>query len=91
MEIAKPKKNVVLFNSVIKKTEYRLPVKLLEEKTERSSEFLKVCSWCKKLEIPHDKSWVEVEEAAIQIELHKLKKLPMMTHSICPVCNEEMI
>lgn len=90
MEIKKAKKNLIQFNSIIKKIEKRKSIKLLENEISRSNQFLKICSWCKKIEVLHENKWVEVEEAIIKLELFKLEKLPMLTHTMCPRCFEEM-
>lgn len=90
MEIKKPQKDIVQFNSILKRIESRTSVKFLESKTERTDDLLKICSWCRKVEIPHTSNWVEVEEAVVRLELYKLEKLPMITHTICNHCYEKL-
>ena len=45
---------------------------------------LKVCSWCKHIEMDDD--WVEVEEATQRLNLFAARRLPRLTHGICPQC-----
>ena len=44
--------------------------------------YLRVCSWCKKLE--HDSAWVPLEEFFEQ------KFETMTSHAMCPACVEQM-
>ena len=48
------------FISRILREEWREPVDLLDNSQDRSGEFLKVCSWCKKINIP-GQGWGEIE------------------------------
>lgn len=89
MEIKKPKKNLIEFNSILKKIEQRECVALLKTDTPRSKDLLRICSWCKKIELPNEKKWVEVEEAIIKLELFNQAKLPMITHTMCQHCFEK--
>lgn len=91
MEISRPEKNIILFDSKIERIEERQPVKLFEHRINKSDNFLKVCSWCKKVEIDPQKEWVEVEDAVINLNLHKIQILPQITHAICPKCHEKIM
>ena len=54
--------DTIQFISHILREEWRDPVDLLEASRDRSGEFLKICSWCKKIDIP-GRGWGEVEAA----------------------------
>ncbi len=73
----------VEFASRIVREEQRNPVRLLESDAERSDEFVRMCSWCKKVKTS---DWVEVEEAVRELGLFHRLRLPQITHAICPNC-----
>lgn len=67
--------------------EWREPVDLLDASRDRSGEFLKVCSWCKRIDIP-GKGWGEIEAAIGALDLFDHFSMPRMTHTICDACHE---
>jgi len=73
------------FESQIMGTELRRPVELLRADIERSNEFLRICSMCKRIAIG-DEEWVEVELAVQRLELFQKKVMPKFTHGICQDC-----
>jgi hypothetical protein len=75
----------IQFSSRTLRTEPREPVPLLDPNTHRSDEYLRMCSWCKRILVSDDQ-WVEVEEAVTQLELFHLDALPDLTHGVCPDC-----
>jgi hypothetical protein len=76
----------VTFRSELLRTEPRSPVELLRSDIEeRSDEFIRICSMCKKIAISKTK-WEEVEVAVEQMQLFELKRLPQFTHGVCPSC-----
>ena len=78
------------FLSTILKLEYRKPVSLLDVTTERSEELLRICSWCKKIYLPHGQ-WVEIEEAIRFLDFFADAKLPKFTHTICEACHKLVV
>ncbi len=61
-----------------------LPLRpILDNRVERSSEIVVICSWCKRIQI--ESSWVEIENA---LEKRKLFGTypPTLTHDVCPDC-----
>jgi hypothetical protein len=64
--------------------ESRPPSALLERFRHKGSELLRMCSWCKMVEIPN--RWCEVEEAVVVLRLFEHQLLPAITHGICPPC-----
>ena len=75
------------FVSHILREEWRDPVDLLDNSRDRSGEFLKVCSWCKKINIP-GQGWGEIEAAIAPLDLFGHHTTPRMTHTICEACHD---
>jgi hypothetical protein len=75
----------IQFLSRTLRTEPRDSMPLLDRNSHRSSKYLRICSWCKRVLLANDQ-WVEVEEAVMQLELFCLDALPRLTHGVCPAC-----
>ncbi|MGE4520534.1 MAG: hypothetical protein AB7E04_13625, partial [Desulfobacteraceae bacterium] len=90
MEIKEAGNGIIEFHSVLEKVEKRKKVRLLESDVERNSQFIKICSWCKKVYFENEKEWVEVEEAVKRMNLFDKKTLPMLTHTMCDLCFKEL-
>ena len=65
--------------------EERTYVALLDPTQVRSNDFITICSWCKKIELPSG-AWAEVEEALVTLDLFADPLLPQLSHGICPAC-----
>jgi hypothetical protein len=65
--------------------EWRQPQDLLDASRDRTGEFLKICSWCKKINIP-GQGWGEIEAAIEPLDLFGHPSMPRMTHTICDSC-----
>jgi hypothetical protein len=84
--VARPGGRVVLFSARLRSEQARdLPQLLLDPATPRSEETLRMCGWCDRFEVGGE--WVEVEEAARQLELFNQPELPKIDHGICPECS----
>lgn len=57
---------------------------LLESGGKRTEEFLRMCSWCKKM--PDGDDWIEIEEAVAKMRLFEAAALPMISHGMCGRC-----
>jgi hypothetical protein len=79
--------DAIEFISHILREEWRQPLDLLDASRDRSGEFLKICSWCKKIHIP-GRGWEEVEAAIEPLDLFGHLSMPRMTHTICDACYE---
>jgi hypothetical protein len=75
------------FMSQLLRLEYRQPLDLLTASGDRSEQFVKICSWCKKLYIP-GRGWGEVEDAIGPLDLFGNHARPRMTHTICEACSD---
>lgn len=88
--VARPGGRVVLFSARLRSEEARdLPQRLLDPATPRGEDVLEMCGWCDRFEV--DGEWVEVEEAARRLELFNRPELPVLSHGICPDCNEMLL
>jgi hypothetical protein len=79
--------DAIQFTAHILREEWRDPVDLLDASRDRSGEFLKICSWCKKINIP-GRGWGEIEVAIAALYLFGHLSMPRMTHTICDSCND---
>ncbi len=77
--------DAIQFISHILREEWRQPLDLLDASRDRSGEFLKICSWCKKIHIP-GRGWGEIEAAIEPLDLFGHHSMPRMTHTICDSC-----
>jgi hypothetical protein len=78
--------DAIQFISHLVREERRDPVDLLDAFRDRSGEFVKVCSWCKKINIP-GQGWGEIEAAIGPLDLFGHHTTPRMTHTICDACH----
>ena len=90
MKIIPSDNETISFESRIVKLEPRGHVKLLESDRECSEEFIRMCSYCKKVFVSGS-DWCEPEQAITRLELFSAETLPQITHTICPSCYEEVI
>ena len=58
------------------------PAALLEKSAHKSGEFIVMCSWCKKINVPQN-GWMELEQAVQVMQLLSESPLPAITHAIC--------
>jgi len=78
------------FSSIILRVEPRHPISLLDIKTPRSTEFVTICSMCKKLKVAADK-WLEIEDGLKYLRLFETEKMPQLTHGICGGCYQKVM
>lgn len=63
--------------------ELRPPVALFERHAPRKGPLLRMCAWCRRVDIGDD-TWVEVEDAIAILNLFENDNLPPLTHTVCP-------
>lgn len=78
--------DAIQFMAQMLREEWRDPVDLLDASRDRTREFLKICSWCKKINIP-GRGWGEIEAAIAALDLFGHHSMPRMTHTICDSCH----
>lgn len=66
------------------RSEARPPMALLDQKAPRGNELLRMCGWCKRVDVAG--RWCEVEEAVAALNLFERDRLPLVTHGMCPLC-----
>lgn len=86
MEISPLPEGAVEFKCRLLRAESRPSVGLLDPAADRSGEFVQICGWCKRIRLDTGE-WVETEEAVKRLDLFGAKKLPRLTHGICPDCH----
>ena len=79
---------VVAFESVTLRTESRPPVNFVTQPDLRTDRLLRMCSWCKRVDVNGD--WEEIERAVERLGLFGGRQVSEVTHSICPDCIERM-
>lgn len=89
LEISQQTNSWVQFVGRIIREESRTSVSLFDPEFPRSSEFVVVCSWCKRVNVSGE--WLEVEHAVNQMEIFNQAKQPRITHGICSDCSERML
>lgn len=75
--------------TTMERVEARPPVALLEPRREHGGDLLRMCGWCKAVDL--DGRWCEVEEALTALRLFERDQLPAITHGMCPSCSERML
>jgi hypothetical protein len=66
----------------------RPPVRLIDPLAERSDAFLRMCGWCKRVEIGE---WVDAEVAVERLGLFAGGPVPQVTHGICDECTARVL
>jgi hypothetical protein len=89
MELALLPGDAIQFTAHILREEWRDPIDLLDASRNRSGEFVIVCSWCKKINIP-GRGWGEIETAINVLDLFGHQSIPRMTHTICESCRSAL-
>ena len=87
MQIRPVQGKQVEFYSELKSQKDREPQNLLSMNAQRSDDILVMCGWCNKVKLP-DGEWVEVEDAADELQLFNESKLPSLSHGMCESCQE---
>lgn len=78
------------FKSTIVAIHERPKVPLLDTTIPRSTEVLRICSWCKRIPLPGE-GWVEVEDALGRLDALDAGPMPALSHGMCPACSQTML
>lgn len=91
MTISAEPNGAVSFETRSLSAEERKPVPLLARSTARSTEVLRACAWCNRINVNSGSNlWMEVEDAAGHLLLFERDLMPQLTHGICDTCMESM-
>ncbi|MFA7268836.1 MAG: hypothetical protein WC073_05790 [Sterolibacterium sp.] len=71
------------------RTEVREPVPLTPGNLKAGQSFLRMCSWCKKIDAGND-YWLEIEEAIKVLGLFSEARMPEISHTMCHACLAEL-
>ncbi len=77
------------FTASVLASQSRPAVALLDVLQPRSAGLLRMCSWCKRVPLP-DGTWREIEEAAPVFDVLDRAPPPLISHGICPDCEDRM-
>jgi hypothetical protein len=82
---------VVMFSARLRAEEEREDAQPLLDPTAVRDEddFLPMCAWCDRFLVGGE--WVEVEEAAKQLQLFRRREMPTLEHGICPACDKTLL
>jgi hypothetical protein len=68
--------------------ERRARAPLLDRSVARAGPPLRMCGWCKAVDVGG--GWCEVEQAVAALRLFERELLPPITHGICPPCHRRV-
>jgi hypothetical protein len=88
MEIRPSPSSGLQLQTRVVRLEPRAPSPLLDQAVRRDRSLLRMCSWCKALDVGGQ--WCEVEEALVALGLFERELLPTITHGICAPCQQRV-
>ena len=88
MEISSSGEQDVAFINAILREESRPVVHLLDPAYPRNQQMISMCGWCKKVRT--NGSWLETEDAIIELKIFDEPEIPQITHGICPTCKTDL-
>lgn len=74
--------------TTLTRVEERPAVAILDVNRPRSHELLRMCGWCKSVDVAG--RWCEIEDAVSEMRLFERELLPRVTHGICPPCYDRV-
>lgn len=85
MQITPAPEESIIYTCTVDRIEHRAPVLFAEQKGWRETKLLRMCSWCKKVDVGGD-VWMEIEPAIQHLQLLERKLLPEISHTMCDEC-----
>jgi hypothetical protein len=64
-------------------------VNLLDPKRKQSSEFLTMCSFCKRSLI-EPSGWLELENISLKLRMYDKQNVPELRYTVCPPCARQL-
>jgi hypothetical protein len=103
LEVTPLPDDAVRFVSWMEEEEGRPKVEILDaSRTESEDHFLRMCAWCKRVEVSvgepsyewvseGPKNWRELEDALMELDLLSQEPLPRITHGVCGDCKSRVM
>jgi len=92
MVVTRLPERMIQFKTALLASKDRPPQRLLDRSAPRSTEHVKVCSWCDRVNIDSNaNAWSEVEEAMEHLHLTDAPKLPIVDRVVCPTCTAKVM
>ena len=88
MEIRPSPSSGLQLQTRVVRLEPRTPSPLLDQAVRRDRSLVRMCSWCKAVDVGG--RWCEVEEAVAALGLFERELLPAITHGICQPCQQRI-
>jgi hypothetical protein len=88
MEIRPGELSGLQVSTRVLRLEARAPLALLDPAVRRGGALLRMCGWCKAVEVAG--RWLDVAEAVVALRLFERDTMPAITHGICPPCYERV-
>lgn len=82
-------RRLVIFRTSLLHKEQRPPQALLDPRAPRGERTVTMCGWCDRFLV--DGRWVEIEEAAKQLDLFLGERMPRINHGVCPECSRQLL
>jgi len=79
----------VVYEAQLDAAEPRAPQPLFDRSAARSGDFVRVCSWCKRVAVGD--RWEEIEIAVSALALFERTPVQPITHGLCGGCAEEVM
>ena len=85
MEITGERAGAVHFEVTSVLEQAQTPTPLIETVPRDDESLVRVCAWCKRVELPVD-TWIEPWEAVSALSVFDCPAFPGLTHGMCPRC-----
>jgi hypothetical protein len=85
MEVTAERGGAVHFEVTVVLEQAQAPAPLIETVPRDDEPLVRVCAWCKRVELPAD-TWIEPWEAVSALSLFDSPAFPGLTHGMCPRC-----
>lgn len=89
MNIERGRDGGLRLETTLTRSEVRPPMALLGRRRDSGGAPLRVCGWCKSVDV--EGRWCEVEDAVRVLRLFDQDLLPPVTHGMCPSCHERLM
>jgi hypothetical protein len=85
MQVSLKEEGKVEYRNRLLRVEPREAVLVTSPAVAGAGPFLRMCSWCKKVDVGKD-TWLEVEDAVNVLGLFSCAEIQQISHTMCPAC-----